>query len=68
MDAEVGGVSGIWVPGEGKQPREAQGKLHVSALEVKYGYSTGGTRTNVMMQSMWDTHTSGATDETQVDV
>ena len=59
--AEAGGVSGRQVPGEGKLPREVQVKLHVLALEVEGGNSTGDTVTNAKMQSLWGAHASSAT-------
>ena len=34
---EVGVMPDKWMPGKGKQPREAQRKLHVSSLEVEGG-------------------------------
>ena len=65
--AEVGGVSGRWVPGKGEQTREAQGTLHVSSLEVEGDNSTGGTGTTATMRSLWDAHASGTAGGAQVD-
>ena len=57
-----------WVPGEVKQSREDQITVHALALEFEDGSSTGGTVTTDMMQSLWDAHSSEASDKTQVDV
>ena len=50
MGAEVSGVYGIRVPDEGEQPGEAQGIIHVSALEFQVGYPTGVNQTTAIMQ------------------
>ena len=59
--AEVGGLSGRQVPGKGEQIGEAQGTLHVLALEVEGEYPTGGTGTTTTMQLLWDAHAFEAT-------
>ena len=66
MGDEFGDVPGRRVTGEGEQSREAQRALHVSAMEVKGGGCTGGTGTTAIMRSLWYSHTSGASDKTQV--
>ena len=65
VGAKVGGLSGLWVPKEGKQLRESQGKLHVSELEVEVGDYTGDTRTTTTMISQWDEYASGTADKKQ---
>ena len=64
---EVGGVSGVLVPGEGKQPQKTQGTLHVLALEVKHVNTTLGPKDHLKVQSLWYAHAGGVTGETQED-
>ena len=60
---EVGSVSGRRVPREGKQPTEAQGTLHVLALEVKCVDYTGWNRILATILSLWNENSRESTGE-----
>ena len=47
---EFGCLTGRWMPGKGKQPRETQRTLHILAPEGKCGNYTVGTGTTTYMR------------------
>ena len=44
-DSKFSGGPGVGVPVQGKKPRKAKVKFHVSALEVRGGHLAGGNGT-----------------------
>ena len=67
MGVELGGMSSVWVPGEGTRPGKTQGTLHVLVLEGKGCNTTGAPGATPTVEPLWDAHAGGAAGETQED-